>query len=104
MQNNHYFIKAVAGYSALLQRYARRLVQDEATASNIVQKVLESQYELNALLPCKHLRQILKADVLNHCYYFLQAKIFDRPLIKIYDFSHLHETPETAKNKKPFFN
>ena len=104
MQNNHYFIKAVAGYSALLQRYARRLVQDEATASNIVQKVLESQYDLNALMPSKHLREVLKTDVLNHCYYYLQAKIFDRPLIKVYDFSHLHETPETEKNKNHLFN
>lgn len=104
MQNNHYFIKAVAGYSALLQRYARRLVQDESTASNIVQKVLESQYELNALLPCEHLRQVLKADVLNHCYYYLQARIFDRPLIKTTVFTHPGATQNTEGNKKPLLN
>jgi|SRR6185312_4965646 len=104
MQNDQHFMKAVAGYSALLQRYARRLVQDEATASNIVRKVLENQYELNALLPCEHLRQVLKADVFNHCYYFLQAKIFDGPLIKTTVFKRLEETQNTEGNKKPLLN
>ena len=105
MQNEHQnFLKATSCYAILLQRYARRLVEDDTVAAKIVQEVLDCQYDLNALMPSKHLREVLKTDVLNHCYYYLQAKIFDRPLIKVHDFSHLHETPETAKNKKPLLN
>jgi len=105
MENDHqHFIKAASSYAILLQRYARRLVQDESIASNIVQEVLEFQYDINALVPSKHLRQVLKTDVLNHCYYYLQAKIFDRPLIKISDFSHLGETHNSENNKNPLFN
>jgi len=75
--------KTVSYYQLLLQRYARRLVRNETLAANIVQEVLEHQYNLNALVPSKHLRQVLKTDVLNYCYYHIQAKIFDRPAIKV---------------------
>lgn len=105
MQNEHQnFLKATSCYAILLQRYARRLVENEAIAAKIVQEVLDCQYDLNAIISSNHLRQVLKTDVLNHCYYYLQAKIFDRPLIKTYDFSHLHKTPKTAENKNPLFN
>jgi len=84
MQNDQqHFIKEASCYSILLQRYARRLVQDETVAAKIVQEVLECQYDLNALVPSEHLRQVLKTDVLNNCYYHIQAKIFDRQLIKV---------------------
>ena len=75
--------KTVSYYQLLLQRYARRLVLNDTLAANIVQEVLEHQYDLNSLVPSKHLRQVLKTDVLNYCYYHIQAKMFDRPLIKI---------------------
>jgi hypothetical protein len=75
--------KTVSYYQLLLQRYARRLVLDETVASNIVQEVLECQYYFNSLVPSKHLRQVLRADVLNYCYYHIQAKMFDRPVIKV---------------------
>ena len=105
MQNDQqHFIKEASCYSILLQRYARRLVQDETVAAKIVQEVLECQYDLNALVPSEHLRQVLKTDVLNNCYYHIQAKIFDRPLIKISDFSHLGETHNSENNKNPLFN
>ena len=52
--------KTIAYYDPLLQRYARRLVHDESTAAYIVLQVLECQYELNSLVPSKHLRQVLK--------------------------------------------
>lgn len=84
MQNDQqHFINATSSYAILLQRYARRLVQDETVAIKIVQEVLEFQYDLNALVPSEHLRQVLKTDVLNNCYYHIQAKIFDRQLIKV---------------------
>ena len=73
--------KTVSYYQLLLQRYARRFVQDEVLAENIVTEVLESQYNINSLVPSKHLRQVLKTDVLNKCYYHIQSLIFDKPLI-----------------------
>ena len=75
--------KTVSYYQLLLQRYARRLVLNDTLAANIVQEVLEHQYDLNSLVPSKHLRQVLKTDVLNYCYYHIQAKMFDRPVIKV---------------------
>jgi hypothetical protein len=75
--------KTVSYYQLLLQRYARRFVRNETLAANIVQEVLDCQYYFNSLVPSKHLRQVLKTDVLNYCYYHMQAKMFDRPLIKI---------------------
>ena len=76
-------VNTVAYYDPLLQRYARRIIQNEAAAAIIVQEVLEAQFQINGLVPAKHLRQVLKTDVLNYCYYHIQAKMFDRPVIKI---------------------
>jgi hypothetical protein len=76
-------VNTVAYYDPLLQRYARRIIQNEAAAATIVQDVLEAQFQINGLVPTKHLRQVLKTDVLNYCYYHIQAKMFDKPVIKI---------------------
>lgn len=70
-------------YKPILQRYARRILNDEAVAKSLAKKVLKGQYENNELTPSKHLLEILKADLLNHCYYYKQSQIFDRPLIKV---------------------
>lgn len=78
-----YLREAVSYYQPLLERFARRLVKDDNLAANIVLEVLESQYTLNSLVPSKHLRQVLKTDVANYCYYYMQAKMFDRPVIKV---------------------
>jgi hypothetical protein len=69
----------VSYYDKLLQRYARRLVNDAAAAAIIVKEVLEVQYDLNGLVPAKHLRQVLKTDVLNRCFYWKQSRIFHKP-------------------------
>lgn len=66
--------RTIAYYDPLLQRYARRLVHDEDIAAAIALEVLESQYEMNLLMPGKHLRLFLKTDVLNSCLYYLQMK------------------------------
>ncbi len=69
-----YLAKTIAYYDPLLLRYARRLVHNEEIADAIVLDVLERQYELNVLVPGKHLRLFLKTDVLNSCLYYLQMK------------------------------
>src|SRR5574340_1246840 len=76
-------------YDKLLQRYARRLVNDASAAAIIVKEVLEAQYDINGLVPAKHLRQVLKTDVLNRCYYWKQSQIFDRPPVRIEEFKCL---------------
>jgi hypothetical protein len=79
MQTNQLrLVKTVAYYDPLLQRYARRVVQDEEAAAHIVMQVLEAQYEINGLVPAEHLRQVLKTDVLNRCYYWKQSQIFNK--------------------------
>lgn len=70
-------VNTVAYYDPLLQRYARRLIQNEAAAALIVQEVLEAKFQINGLVPAKHLRQALKTDVLNRCFFWLQSQIFD---------------------------
>jgi hypothetical protein len=97
-----YLREAVSYYQPLLERFARRLVEDDNLAANIVQEVLESQYNLNSLVPSKHLRQVLKTDVLNYCYYHIQAKIFDRPPIKVPLRNHLKTTSQTDVNESRF--
>jgi len=77
------FVGANEYYKPLLQRYARRILKDEAVAKSLVKKVLKRQYENNELAPSRCLLEILKADLLNHCYYYKQSQIFDRPLIKV---------------------
>jgi hypothetical protein len=84
-----YLREAVSYYQPLLERYARCILRDEIMAANIVKEVLEIQYSLNSLVPSKHLRQVLKTDVLNYCYYHIQAKIFDQPVIKASPPPHL---------------
>lgn len=96
--------KTVSYYQLLLQRYARRLVQDEILAESIVKDVLESQYNINSLVPSKHLRQVLKTDVLNSCYYHIQSKIFGRPVIKVPLSDHLKTIAETDENQPSLLN
>jgi hypothetical protein len=72
--------KTVSYYQLLLQRYARRFVQDDNLSAKIVEEVLECQYNINSLVPCKHLRNVLKTDVLNKCYYHIQAIIFGQEI------------------------
>jgi len=91
--------KTVSYYQLLLQRYARRFVQDEVLAENIVTEVLESQYNINSLVPSKHLRQVLKTDVLNKCYYHIQSLIFDKPLINEPHLLDLRTIIETGKTE-----
>ena len=89
----------VAYYDRLLQRYARRLVNDATVAADIVKHVLESQYELNGLVPAKHLRQVLKIDVLNRCYYWKQSKVFDKAPIQNNGFAYWNpDTNNPLKN------
>lgn len=96
--------KTIAYYDPLLQRYARRLLHDEITAANIVQEVLECQYELNSLVPSKHLRQVLKTDVLNYCFYHMQVKMFGREPLLMPCRNHVTIVPQTDTGKPPFLN
>jgi len=76
-------VGAIDYYKPLLERYSRRIIQDETVAKCLVKKVLEDQCENNELAPSPDLLKILKADLLNHCYYWKQSQIFDRSLIKV---------------------
>jgi hypothetical protein len=82
-RNKTQFAKKIDYYQPLLQRYARFILKDEEVAKKLVKKVLEDQFEFNDLVPSDRLRKILKADLLNYCYYWQQSQIFDRPLIKV---------------------
>jgi hypothetical protein len=73
------------------------LVQDDNLAAKIVEEVLESQYNINSLLPSKHLRQILKTDVLNKCYYHIQSLIFEKAEINEQLPNYLKTIIETDK-------
>jgi hypothetical protein len=80
MQSNQStLVNTVAYYDPLFQRYARKLIQNEEAAAVIVHDVLEAQFQINGLVPAKHLRQVLKTDVLNRCFFWLQSQIFDLP-------------------------
>jgi hypothetical protein len=70
-------------YGNLLQRYARLLIHDAEIAAIIVKEVMEEQFDLNGLAPSKQLRQVLKTDVLNRCYYWKQSQIGNRPQAKV---------------------
>jgi len=94
---------AVDYYYPLLKRYAERLIANPEAADNIAKKVLQDQYELNGLVPAKHLRQVLKADVLNRCYYWEQAQIFVRPLIKV-PFKKHQDSDHRDENKTRVIN
>lgn len=73
----------IAYYEPLLQRYARRIINNTTLAAKLVRQVLEDQYEIDGLAPSKHLRQVLKTDVLNRCHFWKQAQIFDRPPVNV---------------------
>jgi len=96
--------QTIAYYDGLLRRYARRLIHNDTTAAHIVLQVLESQYELNSLVPSKHLRQVLKADVLNCCFYHMQVKMFDREPSLIDCRNHLKIVSKTDTGKPPLLN
>lgn len=74
---------AVNYYYPLLKRYAERLTGNPDAAESIAKKVLQDHYELNGLIAAKHLRQVLKTDVLDRCYYWQQARILVRPLMNV---------------------
>ena len=95
-------VSIVAYYDPLLQRYARRLIKNETITAIIVQDVLEAQYEVNKLVPVKHLRQRLKTQVLNRCYTWLQAQIFDRTKPK-FSFSEMIK-PTADNENNPLLN
>ena len=94
--------EAINYYYPLLKRYAERLIGNADAAENIARKVLQDQYDLNGLVPAKHLRQVLKTDVLNRCYYWEQAQIFVRPIIKVPSQNPLNNTKELNNNKTRF--
>lgn len=73
----------IAYYTPLLERYALRLINDESVAAKLVKQVLKDQYDIDELAPSKHLRRVLKTDLLNRCHYWKQSQIFDRPLVKV---------------------
>lgn len=91
-------------YHPLLQRYARFIINDEEAAASLAKKVLEDQYDINGLVPAKHLRQVLKIDLLNRCYYWKQSRIFDRapPMVPRFNYA----TPEDGinENENPLSN
>ena len=70
-------------YQLLLQRYATRLIHDAAVATILVQQALDAQYAIDGLAPTARLRQLLKTDVCNRCFYWKQSKIFNRPPDKV---------------------
>jgi hypothetical protein len=86
--------KTIAYYDPLLRRYARRFVHNDGIAAGIVLQVIEHQYELNGLVASKHLRQVLKTDVLNRCYYWKQSQIFKQNPAKVHK---LNEPGPTAE-------
>jgi hypothetical protein len=95
---------AIKYYYPLLKRYAERITGNPDAAESIARKVLEDQYEINGLVPAKHLRQLLKTDVLNRCYYWQQSQIFVRPLINVPFQTLVNETKELDNNKNPLLN
>lgn len=96
--------KSIAYYDPLLRRYARRLIHNDRLAADIVLQVLECQYELNSLVPSKHLRQVLRVDVLNCCFYHMQIKMFDRESSLINCRNHINIVPQTDTGKPPLLN
>jgi hypothetical protein len=70
-------------YYPVLQRYARRIVKDDRDAATLANEVLQEQFELYGFEGTL-LRRRLKQALQLHCYYYLQARIFDKPMIKGY--------------------
>lgn len=69
-------------YYPLLLRYARRLVKEEAIAASLVTEVLQEQYAIDGLKEHAGLRPQLLLAINYRCHYTVQAKIFDKPLVK----------------------
>lgn len=86
-------------YSNLLQRYARRLIQDEAEAARLVKKVLDDEHIPDDMAPCKRLRNILKTDLLNHCNYWKQSQIFDQPPVYLPKYNQQFSKVENNDHK-----
>ena len=76
-------VEEIEYYKPLLERYSRRIIRNETVAKCLVKKVLEDQCESNEFASSPDFLKILKADLLNHCYYWKQSQIFDRSLIKV---------------------
>lgn len=86
-------------YRPLLQRYARRLIKDETVSSVLTNRVLKDQFHGDGLTPSKHLRQVLKTDLLNRCQYFRNFVVFDRPPVKISEINDALDLYETDNKK-----
>lgn len=91
-------------YHPLLQRYARFIINDEEAAASLAKKVLDDQYDINGLIPAKHLRQVLKIHLLNRCYYWKQSQIFDRAPQKIPRHKYASQTEGINENESPLSN
>lgn len=70
-------------YYPILQRYARRIVKEEDDAAALANEILQEQFELYGFESAL-LRRRLKQALQLHCYYYLQARIFDKPMVKGY--------------------
>ena len=97
MQTEDIGIKAY--YSKLLLRYAKRLINDEAEAERLVKKVLDDEHIPDGMAPCKRLRNILKTDLVNHCHYWKQSQIFDRPPIYLPKYNPQFSKTENKDSK-----
>lgn len=70
-------------YYPVLKRYAKRIVKEESEAAALANEILQEQFELygfESALFRKRLKQALQL----HCYYYSQAKIFNKPMVKGY--------------------
>ena len=70
-------------YFPILQRYARRIVKDESDAAALANEILQEQFELYGFESALFRRRLKQALQL-HSYYYLQARIFDKPMVKGY--------------------
>ncbi len=70
-------------YFPLLLRYARRMVKEEEAAAAMAREVLEEAFASNGLAPHPGLRRLLQVALNYRCHYWIQARIFDRPVEKL---------------------
>lgn len=70
-------------FHTLLQRYARRLVKDDAVAAAIAGQALEDLLHTEGPVIDRRLRHFLKTDVHNRCIYWKQSRVFDRPPVAV---------------------
>lgn len=73
----------IAYYYPLLQRYARHLINNIAVSEILAKQVLDNQCKLDGLAPAGNLRQILKTDLYQRCFYWRQSTIFDAPPVAV---------------------